>query len=86
MKNKINILISLITSIITCLLFIPIYSKTTYNIYYGRTNIFSLIKQNSCKLCYNYNINWILLILQFIIIYILVILILKPFNKKERKK
>ena len=86
MKNKTNNLIAFITAITTSLIFVPIYTKTSYDTYYGRTNIFLLLKQNSCKLCYNYNINWILLIIQFIIIYILVIFILKQFNKKERKK
>lgn len=90
MKNKINYLISIITSIIICNLIIPIkitggfYNKT----YYGKTNIIYFINKNVEKVCSNCNkieIIWYLLIFEFILVFFIFLFILKLFDKIKKK-
>ena len=85
MKKRYNFFIAFITTVVVSSVFIPIYIKTSYDTFYGRTNLISLIQQNKCDMCYNYNVNWLLLIIQSVVIYIFVLLILKLTTKKERK-
>ncbi len=82
MKKK--VLFALVITIITDLLFIPIKGYGKYNYLSGRDNIYNIIKQNSCKMCLNYEISILGLIVQSILLFIGIMLIFKVFKKKEK--
>ena len=84
-NNKTGIITSIIITILTNLLSIPIKATTTYHSFYGRDNIINYIKNNTCKTCYNFSIDWLVLFIQTIIIFVVSYFILTVFNKRRHK-
>ena len=88
MKNKLNILISIIASLIVGLLFIPI--KVTGGLngsrVYGRTSIINFISpnKNMCTNCYTYKISWLLLLLEVILVFGIALIILNIIEKRKK--
>jgi len=91
MNKKINIFISTIASIFMSGIYLPVKisggfsSITQHN---SRINIFSLLFKNlnkqTCYDCFNYEIRWLFLIIQLIIIFIISLTILNLFDKRRK--
>ena len=82
MKKK-RVIISIIITIILDLLFIPIRGYGKFSSLYAKDNIINIVKQNSCNICINYQIAYLVLIIQTIIIFIIIYLILSLFKKEK---
>ena len=84
MKKR-KIIISIFFTIIFDLFFIPIKGYGKYSSLYAKDNIINIIKQNSCDICINYQIAYLILIIQSIIVFIIIFLILNLFKKEKLK-
>ena len=89
-KNKLNYIVSIISSCIISCLVIPIKAIRGYGrkSFYGTSNIFTLLKSNVkgiCLNCIDYKIIWILLILEIIIVFIISLIILNYIDKRRNK-
>ena len=81
MKKKENIIIASIISIIVTSFSIPIKARSplTGKIYYGREHVLTLIFRNDSKMCYdciNYNVQWLLLIIELIVVFLVAFMVL----------
>lgn len=82
-KIKMNLIISIIVTTITNLLIIPLKASTYKKTFYGRDNIINVLKNKSCKLCYNYDINYLFLVFQIIFVFIICFILLNLFDKRR---
>ena len=90
MKNRLNIIVSILSSCILSCLVIPIKIVRGYGrkSFYGISNIFTLVNDKAkdvCLNCIDYRIIWILLILEIIIIFIISLITLNYIDKRRNK-
>ena len=83
--TKKNLALSLVFTISTNLISIPIKAFTNKSALYGRDNIINIIKNKSCKTCFNFDINWIVYIVQIITSFFIFYFILYTISKRRNK-
>lgn len=89
----INILVSLITSVLTTIIYLPVEISgglAGLPKHSGRINGFSLLsgfnKDDSCMDCFNYEIRWDIVKIQLVVIFAIILLVLIIIDKRRKKK